>query len=78
MATQPAAQDCPAPAPGRLLRRKEVEHEVGLGRSWIYHLIARNEFPRPRRVGKRAVRWAAADIEQWKASQPQVTPSSAT
>ena len=56
---------------GRLLRRQEVETETGLCRSSIYAKIAANEFPRPRRVGKRAVRWCSSEIEAWKEAQPQ-------
>lgn len=55
---------------GRLLHRKEVEAEVGLSRSTIYERMAAGTFPRPRRVGKRAVRWPELEIERWKRSQP--------
>jgi len=57
-----------ASAPIRLLRRPEVERLVGLKRSTIYDLMARGEFPRPVRIGIRAVAWAESDICDWVAS----------
>ena len=56
---------------GRLLRRPQVEAETGLARSSIYEKMAADEFPRPLRIGKRAVAWRQGDIEAWKAAQPQ-------
>ena len=55
---------------GRLLRRQEVETETGLCRSSIYAKMAAGEFPRPLRIGKRAVRWPSSAIEDWKEAQP--------
>ena len=55
---------------GRLLRRQEVEAETGLSRSTIYEQMAAERFPRPLKVGKRAVRWPSEAIEAWKRSQP--------
>ena len=51
----------------RLLRREEVEHIVGLRHSAIYRKIGTGEFPRPLRVGRRAVRWRQSDIDGWLA-----------
>ena len=58
----------------RLLKRKEVETLVGLSRSAIYAAMARGNFPRPLRVGQRAVRWSEADIESWLASRAEADP----
>jgi prophage regulatory protein len=49
----------------QLLTRKQVEQVVGLSRSSIYLMQSRGGFPRPIRVGKRAVRWRASDINNW-------------
>ena len=49
-----------------LLRRQEVEREIGLSRSTIYRQIAEGLFPKPIRVGVRSVRWRESDIEKWK------------
>ena len=41
----------------RILRRPEVEHMVGLSRSTIYAMMAEGHFPKPVRLGRRAVGW---------------------
>lgn len=61
-------------AGGPLLRRKEVERETGLSRTSIYRQMEEGIFPRPRRIGRRAVAWPASDIEAWKAARPQTEP----
>jgi prophage regulatory protein len=48
-----------------ILRRKQVEREVGLSRSTIYQRIKDGTFPRPVRLGARAVGWRAGDIDQF-------------
>lgn len=49
----------------RILRRQLVEAQTGLSRSKIYDLITRDEFPRPIKIGARAVGWVEADVEAW-------------
>lgn len=51
-----------------LLKRQQVEDITKLSRSTIYALVQRGKFPRPRRCGSRAVRWAASDVAAWIAS----------
>ena len=58
----------------RLLRRREVESRTGLSRSSIYSKMDAGEFPRPRRIGKRAVAWLEADIEHWLAARVEANP----
>lgn len=58
----------------RLLRREEVETLVGLSRSSIYAAMAKGNFPRPLRVGRRAVRWDAATLERWLATREVADP----
>ena len=58
----------------RLLRRPEVEKLTGLSRSSIYALMDRGEFPRPRRIGQRAVAWDEATLERWLASRQIADP----
>lgn len=53
------------PKPARLLRRKDVENAVGLKRSSIYELIKRGEFPRPIRIGLKAVGWLEHEVNDW-------------
>jgi prophage regulatory protein len=50
---------------GAILRRGQVEREVGLKRSTIYQRMQAGTFPRPIRLGERAVGWRASDIEQF-------------
>ncbi|WP_285675117.1 helix-turn-helix transcriptional regulator, partial [Paralimibaculum aggregatum] len=44
---------------------------TGLARSTIYLHIARGEFPKPVRLGPRAVGWKEADIAVWIASREE-------
>ena len=54
----------------RLLRRREVEEIVGMGRSSIYRQMDLGSFPRPVMVGPYAVRWRESDIRHWVESRP--------
>lgn len=49
----------------RLIRLKEVQHRVGLGRSTIYRWMAEGKFPKPVQLGGYAVAWAEDDIQNW-------------
>lgn len=53
----------------RLIRRPEVLNLVGLSRATIYLMMAEGRFPKPVKVGLRAVAWREADIEAWLASR---------
>jgi prophage regulatory protein len=53
----------------RVLRRGEVEKRVGLSRATIYAMMADGRFPRPVRLGLRAVGWPEDVIEAWLASR---------
>lgn len=55
-----------------LIRRPEVERQVGLKRSAIYQRMAEGSFPKPVQLGPRAVAWRSIDIEKWKAERPFV------
>jgi prophage regulatory protein len=52
-----------------LLRRKQVIDRVGLSRSTLYSYMSKNLFPRPVRIGVRAVAWSEAAIDQWIADR---------
>ena len=54
----------------RLLRREEVETRCGITRSSLYRLMREGLFPRPVKVGKRAVRWRESEISGWLQSRP--------
>lgn len=49
----------------RLIRLKEVQYRVGLGRSTIYRWMAEGKFPKPVQLGGYAVAWAQEDIDAW-------------
>ena len=49
----------------RFLRRPEVENLTGLSRSTIYLMISNGEFPKPVRIGRRAVAWRESAIQSW-------------
>ncbi len=61
----------------RLMRREEVEARCGIARSTIYRLMRCGEFPEPIKVGPRAVRWPASEIEQWLSGRPRATGEAA-
>ena len=62
----------PAPA-GRvtLLTLRQVMQMTGLGKSCIYELMAQGKFPRPVRVGNRAVRWVEHEVLAYIRSRPR-------
>lgn len=49
----------------RFLRRPEVEILTGLSRSTIYLMISNGEFPKPVRIGRRAVAWRESAVRAW-------------
>ncbi len=49
----------------RLIRRPEVERRVGLRRAAIYKEMAEGRFPKPVKIGPRAVAWIESDIDAW-------------
>ena len=51
--------------PRRILRRREVEARTGLSRSTLYAQMTEGKFPRPLRLGKRAVGWMESTISEW-------------
>lgn len=55
---------------GRLLRLPEVCRRTGRAKSSIYALLAEGAFPRPRRIGKRAVAWFEDEIDRYNAERP--------
>lgn len=52
-----------------LLRRKRVTEVTGLSEGTIYHLMSKGLFPKPVKVGPRAVAWPATDIGTWVAER---------
>lgn len=61
-----------------ILRRKQVEAHTGLSRSGIYAKLTPNPkrpgdydptFPKPVKIGIRAVGWVESEVEAWVAAQ---------
>ncbi len=53
----------------KFIRRHIVEEMTGLSRSAIYAAMDDGRFPRPVRIGKRAVAWRESDVLDWMASR---------
>ncbi len=51
--------------PNILLRRKQVESQIGLGRSAIYKLMSKGMFPKPIKLTDKAVAWQQSQIDAW-------------
>jgi len=51
------------------IRRKALEAKLGLSCSTIYAMMAANKFPRPIKIGRRAVGWRNSDIQAWVRSK---------
>ncbi|OWY15560.1 DNA-binding protein [Thioclava sp. F34-6] len=49
----------------RIYRRPDVEKLVGLSRSTLYAMMAEGSFPKPVKLGKRAVGWRETDLHIW-------------
>ena len=66
-----------SPAAGEMavvfLRLQAVIRVTGLSRSTLYRLIADKQFPRPVRLGPRAVAWRRTDVEASGEARPLTT-----
>ena len=49
----------------RLLRLHEVIAAIGMKRSWILQKTKEGQFPKPIKLGERAVAWRESDIIEW-------------
>ncbi len=55
----------------RLLTLRDVTAATALSRSAVYALMAESRFPKPIRVGTRAVRWVEQEVLDFIASRPR-------
>ena len=55
----------------QLLRLSEVREMTSLPTSTIYELMAKDEFPKPLKIGVRGVRWLLDEIVRWIQSRPR-------
>ncbi len=49
----------------RLLRLPEVIDRVGLSKPALYARIAEGTFPKPVKIGRRAVAWPRSAVDEW-------------
>ena len=57
----------------RLLTRAEVSDRVGIKTTTIYRMMRKGQFPLPRKIGPRAVRWSMLELEEWIEAQPRAS-----
>ena len=55
----------------RLLRLPAVLECTGLNRTMVYDLMTAGEFPRPLRIGARAVAWIEEEVDEWIRTRPR-------
>jgi prophage regulatory protein len=56
----------------RILRQSEVLQITGLGRTTLWRLERRGEFPARRRITGNIVGWLLSEVEEWMRSRPVV------
>ena len=49
----------------RFIRLAQVIYSTGLSRSNIYRKVAAAEFPKPVRLGPKAVAWIESEVQNW-------------
>ena len=67
-AADKAAAPIPEPRGDYIMRFPEVSAKVNRPRSSIYLMISQGLFPKPVKIGARAVGWRKSTIDQWLAS----------
>ena len=53
----------------KFLRLPAVIERTGLSRSTIYEMVDRGDFPRPVKIGARAIAWPAERLDAWAAER---------
>jgi prophage regulatory protein len=56
-----------------ILRLPQVKVKVGLSRSSIYSAVAETRFPKPIRLGARAVGWLESEVDEWVNKQVELS-----
>lgn len=59
-------------AMNELLKVKDIQARLGIGRSAVYALIHEPSFPAPIAINSRALRWEATEFEQWLLSRKSI------
>jgi prophage regulatory protein len=55
--------------PECLLRQPQLLRRVSISRTSLQRMMAAGTFPKPQKIGARAVAWRESDIENWIASR---------
>lgn len=55
----------------RIIRMPEAIKRVGLGRSAIYEAVNAGRFPRPVKLGERAIGFIEEEIDAWLKTRPR-------
>ena len=61
----------------KIYRLPEVMNMTGLSRSSIYLRVSTDEFPKPVKIGRRAVGWPEESIIAWQAKMMEAQDESA-
>ena len=56
-----------------ILRLPQVKIKVGLSRSSIYSAVTEKRFPKPVRLGARAVGWLESEVDEWVNKQVELS-----
>lgn len=51
--------------PPALMDSKQVCARLSICTSWLHRLVQQGRFPKPIKLGKRAARWPAEDVDDW-------------
>jgi prophage regulatory protein len=52
-----------------ILRKRDVLAAIGMRPTWLHEAVKRGTFPRPVRLGARAVGWRKSEVESWLKSR---------
>lgn len=55
----------------QVLRLPQVQETTGLSKAAIYRRIHEGDFPKPIKLGERAVGWLAGEVTEWIAARPR-------
>lgn len=48
-----------------LIKMPETIRRTTLGKAWIYKLISQGRFPKPVKIGSRAVAFIESEVDEW-------------
>lgn len=58
-------------------RKPRVLNAIGMGNTWLYESVSRGKFPKPVKLGERAIGWRKSDVIGWLDSlEPSVARGS--